>query len=86
MSNNRNKAQDFLEWTNIGYSNRTWDGLTELLDEVESDAKHDVLELTQALGFFDKVQAASKEDRVAIGNDHWEWLESAARKVIGEEK
>lgn len=39
-------------------------------------------ELSQALEFFDNVRAAPEEERIAVGTDHWDWLESAARRCV----
>lgn len=42
-------------------------------------------EMKKALEFFDLVKAAPENERIAVGQDHWDWLESAARRVVGEE-
>jgi hypothetical protein len=31
--------------------------------------------------FFDRVKKASDAERIAVGQDHWDWLERAARRV-----
>lgn len=41
-----------------------------------------VEELQKALEFFDKINKASVDEQMAVGKDHYDWLESAARKVI----
>jgi len=38
-------------------------------------------DLSRAVDFMDRVRSSGAEERVAAGDDHWEWLESAARKV-----
>jgi hypothetical protein len=40
-----------------------------------------VKNIAVAVAFFDKTRAASAAERIAVGTDHWEWLESAARNV-----
>jgi hypothetical protein len=39
-------------------------------------------ELSEAVQFFDKVNAASEDERIAVGSDHHDWLERAAKKVV----
>ena len=41
-----------------------------------------ITELAEAIDFMDRVRTASEDDRIAVGSDHWNWLESAARKVV----
>lgn len=41
----------------------------------------DVSELRRAVEFFDKVQAASEGEKIAVGTDHWDWLLNAARAL-----
>jgi hypothetical protein len=41
-----------------------------------------LVELEQALAFFDRVRQSSDEERCAVGADHWDWLEQAARRVV----
>ncbi|WP_338853996.1 hypothetical protein WE348_20425 (plasmid) [Alteromonas macleodii] len=41
-----------------------------------------ITDLKNALAFFDKVQSGSADDAVAVGTDHYNWLEKAARKVV----
>ena len=36
---------------------------------------------SDAIDFFDKVKAASRDEQNAVGTDHWDWLEKAARKA-----
>jgi hypothetical protein len=38
-------------------------------------------DLRAALAFFDKVQAGSRDEQIAAGTDHWDWLEKAARRI-----
>ena len=40
------------------------------------DALHDC---KRAIEFYDKVTAASEDERYAVGSDHIDWLESACR-------
>lgn len=39
-------------------------------------------ELRNAVAFLDKVRAASEDERIAVGQDHWERLEAAARALV----
>lgn len=39
-------------------------------------------ELREAITFFDRVKVAPENERIAVGQDHWNWLEAAARKVV----
>lgn len=41
-----------------------------------------IADLKNALAFFDKVQGGLADDAVAVGTDHFNWLEKAARKVV----
>lgn len=41
-----------------------------------------IKELADALDFFDRVVASSTEERIAVGQDHWNWILSAVRKVV----
>jgi hypothetical protein len=34
------------------------------------------------MDFFDRVQASSLDEKIAVGTDHLNWLVRAARKVI----
>ena len=38
--------------------------------------------LKDAVAFMDKRNAASEDDKIAVGSDHWTWLETAARDVV----
>lgn len=38
-------------------------------------------DLKRALAFFDKVKVSTEAEKTAVGTDHWEWLEKAARRV-----
>ena len=38
-------------------------------------------ECRRAVEFMDRVRASSDAEKNAVGNDHWDWLERAARKV-----
>lgn len=46
----------------------------------------DIDELKESLEFFDKVKQSSQEEQIAVGTDHWNWLETAARKVVTEKE
>lgn len=46
-----------------------------------TDFKYALAELREAIEFFDKVQASSADEKLAVGRDHWDWLEAAARQV-----
>jgi hypothetical protein len=39
-------------------------------------------ELRRAVEFFDRVKAASEDEKIAVGHDHWDRLESAARDAV----
>lgn len=41
--------------------------------------------LRSALDFLDRVQASTGDERTAVGTDHWDWLEKAARRVVAAE-
>lgn len=49
-----------------------------LTDEQQSALRN----LHEAVRFMDRVRAASNAERVAVGSDHWDWLETAARHVV----
>jgi Mg2+ and Co2+ transporter CorA len=34
-----------------------------------------------AIDFYEKVQAASQDEKAAVGQDHWNWLIEAARRA-----
>ena len=38
--------------------------------------------LERALSFFDQVQASSEDERIAVGQDHYDWVFRAARDVV----
>jgi hypothetical protein len=38
-------------------------------------------DLRRAVQFFDRVKEASLDEKIAVGTDHWDWLEKAARRV-----
>tara|TARA_B100000700_G_scaffold311500_2_gene393816 strand:+ start:221867 stop:222712 length:846 start_codon:yes stop_codon:yes gene_type:complete len=42
----------------------------------------DIDELKEALAFYDKVQSGSSADAVPVGTDHYDWLVTAAKKVV----
>ena len=46
---------------------------TQLLDAAR--------ELARALDFHDSVQESSEDERIAVGQDHYDWVFRAARKV-----
>lgn len=37
--------------------------------------------LKAAVEFFDRVEASTETEKLAVGTDHWDWLELAARTV-----
>jgi hypothetical protein len=39
-------------------------------------------ELQSAIDFFDRVRASPDRDQIAVGHDHWDRLEKAARRCI----
>lgn len=41
-----------------------------------------IVNLKNALSFYDKVQNASLDAAIPVGTDHFKWLVSAARKVV----
>lgn len=49
-----------------------------LTDEQQSALRN----LREAVLFFDRVKASSGPERTAVGSDHWDWLETAARHVV----
>jgi hypothetical protein len=51
-------------------------GCADLLDACK--------ELTRALNFYDRVQASSEDERIAVGRDHYDWVFRAARTVSSE--
>ena len=54
--------------------------LSEL--ERENAALREVVAYSRdAIDFYDKVQAASQDEKVAVGQDHWNWLIEAARRA-----
>lgn len=40
-----------------------------------------LVQLKAAVEFFDRVTNSSEDERIAVGNDHWEWLKKAARNA-----
>ena len=38
--------------------------------------------LCDAVDFFEQVKESSPQNQIAVGNDHWEWVLSAARQVV----
>lgn len=53
----------------------------EIEDEQEK-RNSAIADLKNALLFFDQVQGGSPDDIVAVGKDHYDWLERAARRVV----
>ena len=53
----------------------------EQIEQFEIHWEDAVAELRRALIFFDTVMASPMEERIAVGTDHVEWVESAARQV-----
>lgn len=43
-----------------------------------------VEDLRDAVAFFDRVKGSSQADKIAVGSDHWDRLEKAARKLVAE--
>lgn len=85
--NNREIAELFLSAWTVGEVDYIQLGeLAELLDKHEEEEKSKqreaLIELKQAVAFFDKVKASSTEERRAAGRGHWDWVLSAARKVV----
>lgn len=39
-------------------------------------------ELRNALDFLDRVRKATLDEQIAVGTDHWERLEAAARRIV----
>jgi hypothetical protein len=54
--------------------------------KISLDLEQALLDLKNAVEFFDKVQASSEEEKIAVGHDHWDWLISAAKAVTAEVK
>jgi len=46
------------------------------------ELKRALIQLGNAVEFFDKVKASSPDERIAVGTDHHAWLEKAAREVV----
>jgi hypothetical protein len=40
-----------------------------------------IQEIKNAIRFLDRVNNSSEDEKIAVGRDHWDWLETAARKV-----
>jgi hypothetical protein len=38
-------------------------------------------ECRRAVEFFDRVQSSSGDEKIAVGRDHFDWLERAARRA-----
>lgn len=69
-------------------ANRVVNLVRSILEEKLTDIptvslNENIEELRRALVFFDKVKAAPRETRHSARADHWDWLEAAARKVVG---
>jgi len=43
-----------------------------------------LVELKDAVAFFDRVAGASDDEKIAVGHDHWDRLEAAARAMASE--
>ncbi len=84
--------QEFVNCRNYvncgGYAEPKSEYCEECLEEqAEIEAKEAVqraaiTDLKNALAFFDQVQGGTADDAVAVGTDHFDWLEKAARKVV----
>ena len=48
---------------------------------MKSHQESAVQDVHRAVEFLDKVRNASAEEKAAVGTDHWDWLERAARTV-----
>lgn len=70
--------------------------MTELADKLRSDdllstrmtaadfienVGEKIIRLQRAVSFLDKVRKAAAEERISVGSDAWDWLESAAREI-----
>jgi bacterioferritin (cytochrome b1) len=51
-----------------------YEQMTEKQERAIKNAKN-------AIHFFDKVKKSSEEERLAVGSDHWDWLESSLRDL-----
>lgn len=40
-----------------------------------------VREAREAIDFFDRVRSSPDDERIAVGSDHWDWIESVIRKI-----
>lgn len=40
-----------------------------------------LVNLARAVKFFDKVQASSEEEKIAVGRDHWDWIVGASKET-----
>jgi len=54
--------------------------MNETLEEVKTWLGA-LADLRRAVEFFDKVKAGTQAEQIAVGQDHWDWLERAARRV-----
>lgn len=43
-------------------------------------------DLTRAIEFFDLVKTSTAAEKAAVGSDHWDWLQRAAREVVAAAK
>lgn len=50
-------------------------------DCAAADRDGALADLKRAVVFFDKVKVATQAEKNAVGTDHWDWLEKAARRV-----
>lgn len=51
-----------------------YETMTERQERAIKNAKN-------AIHFFDKVQKSTQEEKIAVGRDHWDWLESSLRAL-----
>lgn len=40
-----------------------------------------ILEIKEAIDFFNRVKNSSEDEKFAVGIDHWNWLVSASEKL-----
>lgn len=56
--------------------------LAKIAPALASQRVPDLAELRNAIAFFDKVKGATEAEKIAVGTNHWDRLEAAARKAI----
>jgi hypothetical protein len=50
--------------------------------KISEEFQYALKELNAAIIFFDKVHNSSADEQIAVGRDHWNGLESSARRVV----